>query len=116
MKEYSTYVKMGLLTYLRLEVLLIMLKLKKITNTTMKTLLRLYDRLIKTVDVLFELYKKNKVPMSSVQIQELNAYIRSKNMRPGNFFTPKQLKKISFSKAKKYVDNLIEESNKWTFG
>ena len=93
-----------------------MLKLEKITNTAVKTLLRLYNRLIKNIDVLFELYEKNKVPMSSVQIQELKAYIRTKNMSASNIFTPQKLKEISFSKAKKHVDNLIKISNKWTFG
>lgn len=55
---------------------------------------------------------KDTIPMPNELKEELRQYVRSKNMSLSNYFTNEQLNKTSFNKAKKSIDNLIEESGK----
>lgn len=55
---------------------------------------------------------KDMIPMPVDLKIELREYLRSKNMSLSSYFSHKHLDKTSFNKAKKYMDDLIEASNK----
>lgn len=59
---------------------------------------------------------KDIIPIPIELRKELRAYVRSKNMSLANYFIDDQLDKISFNSAKKSIDELIEISNKHTYG
>lgn len=60
--------------------------------------------------------QKDIIPMSTELKKELRTYVRSKNMSLANYFIDDQLDKMSFNSIKKSIDELIEISNKHSYG